>query len=330
MDALTGGPGRRQREMLRRLEELDRLDLMNPDPEQVLWPGGRSSRHDPRAWEPGRHRTVSTGPWWQRHRTAAFVLTAGILAAGWFGAPHAGDWSSRLVAARPAAGQPHPASASGSDTRVLPPVVMTDVPSASRFAFPATQDDGSGPLTFDPCRPIHYVVRDRPEVGDRGAAIIAAAVAEVSKATGLEFVDDGATDEAPSTDRDLYQPDRYGGQWAPVLIAWSDAAEQPELGGRTAGLGGGLPLRDTHGHLTYVSGTVWLDTPDLAPDLATAAGSAGVQAVIMHELGHVLGAAHVSDSRELMNGENSGLNAFGVGDRYGLSVLGTGQCVPGL
>ena len=44
MDALTGGPGRPQREMLRKLEELDRLDLTNPDPEQVLWPGGRSLR----------------------------------------------------------------------------------------------------------------------------------------------------------------------------------------------------------------------------------------------------------------------------------------------
>jgi hypothetical protein len=315
--------------MLRKLEELDRLDLLNPDPEQVLWPGGRSSRHDPRAWEPRRHRPTANEPWWQRHRTAAFILSAGVLAAGWFGAPHLGEWTSRLTEARPAAGQPHP-PASGSKTRVLPPVTMTDVPSASRLAFLATQDDGSGPVTFDPCRPTHYVVRDRPEAGSRGAAVIAAAVAEVSNATGLEFVDDGATEEAPSSDRALCQPDRYGEQWAPILIAWSDAAEQPELGGRTAGLGGGLPLRDTHDHLTYLSGTVWLDTPDLAPDLATPAGSAGVQAVIMHELGHVLGAAHVSDSRELMNGENSGLNAFGVGDRYGLSVLGNGQCVPGI
>ena len=67
MDALTGGPGRRQPEMLRKLEELDRLDLTNLDPEQVLWPGGHSSRHDPRAWEPGRHRAVTTEPRSPRH-----------------------------------------------------------------------------------------------------------------------------------------------------------------------------------------------------------------------------------------------------------------------
>lgn len=316
--------------MLRKLEELDRLDMMNPDPEQVLWPGGRSSRHDPRAWEPGRHRSVTSDARPQRNRSAAFVLTAVVLLSGWYAAPRAGTWINQLLAARPAAGEPHPPSASGSDTRVLPPVVMTDVPSSSRFAYLASQEEGSGPVTFDPCRPIHFVVRDRPEVGAAGRAAIAAAVAKVSKATGLQFVDDGSTDERPSTTRALYQPDRYGEQWAPVLIAWSDAAEQSELDGRIAGLGGGRPIRDTHGHLTYVSGTVWLDTPDLAPDLATPRGAAGVQAVVMHELAHVLGADHVDDQRELMAAENSGQTGFGVGDQYALSVLGSGQCVPGL
>ena len=37
--------------MMRRLEELDRLDQL-AGPDEVLWPGGLSSRHDPRAWTP--------------------------------------------------------------------------------------------------------------------------------------------------------------------------------------------------------------------------------------------------------------------------------------
>ena len=51
VDALLGGPHRRQRRMMRRLEELDRLDQL-AGPDEVLWPGGLSSRHDPRAWTP--------------------------------------------------------------------------------------------------------------------------------------------------------------------------------------------------------------------------------------------------------------------------------------
>lgn len=316
--------------MLRKLEELDRLDLTNPDPEQVLWPGGRSSRHDPRAWEPGRHRAVQTGPRSHRHRSTSLTIVVALVVGGYYGAPHAGEWTNRLLAARPDSGTPHPSSGSGSDARVLPPVLITDIPSSSRYALIATQPDGSGPVTFDPCRSIHFVVRDRPGAGARGHAAITAAVAEVSKATGLDFVDDGASHETPSTDRALYQPDRYGDRWAPVLIAWSDPTEQPQLSGNTAGLGGGRPIRDTHGHLTYVSGTIWLDTADLTPGLASPQGAANVQAVVMHEIGHVLGADHVHDPRELMAAENSGQTGFGVGDRFALSVLGNGQCVPSI
>lgn len=47
-------------------------------------------------------------------------------------------------------------------------------------------------MAFDPCRPIHYVIRpDGKPPGGRGA--IQAGIAEVSRATGLVFVDDGIT-----------------------------------------------------------------------------------------------------------------------------------------
>ena len=326
-----GGPGRRQREMLRRLEELDRLDLMAATPEEVLWPGGRSSRHDPRAWTPGRHRDVSSSHWWERHPSLGFVVIA-LVIGGWVAGPRIPAWIDRLLPARAAlaAGEDRPPALSGSTTRLLPPVTVTDVPRSSQYSFLATQEGSSEPVTFDPCRPIHFVVRDAPGAGRAGRDAVTRAVAEVSAATGLKFVDDGDTDEVRSSNRPLYQPDRYAGRWAPVLIAWSDPSETPELDGRTAGIGGGLPIRDTHGHLTFVSGTVWLDTPSLAQDLQTPQGSAGVQAVIMHELGHVLGAGHVQDSRELMAAENTGVTDFGPGDRYALSVLGQGKCVPGL
>ncbi|WP_143598287.1 peptidase [Phycicoccus duodecadis] len=255
-----------------------------------------------------------------------------LIIGGWLAGPRVPEWVDRMFPARPAlaVGEERPEPPEGSTSRILPPVVVSGVPPSTTFDFMVTQNGSAEPVTFDPCRPIRFVVRDALGAGPRGREAVTRAVAAVSAASGLSFEDAGDTDEAPARDRALYQPDRYGESWAPVLIAWSNPAEEPELAGRTAGLGGGRPLRDTHGRMTYVSGTVWLDTPSLAPDLTTPEGFIRVQAVIMHELSHVLGAGHVQDSRELMAEENSGRTDFGIGDRYALSQLGRGACVPGL
>src|SRR5262249_15852346 len=84
------------------------------------------------------------------------------------------------------------------------------------------------PVAFDPGRPVHYVVNPAGAPPD-GAAMIRRAIARLQKATGLHFVYDGPTTEAATKDRDRYQPARYPGRWAPVLIAWSDERAFPEL-----------------------------------------------------------------------------------------------------
>jgi hypothetical protein len=195
------------------------------------------------------------------------------------------------------------------------------------------------PVTFDPCRPIHYVTRTAA-AGPVGARLVDDAVAQISAATGLKFINDGLTDEAPSEQRQAFQPERYGQRWAPVLIAWSDETESPGLAGRVARLGGGRPWRDTHGRLTYVTGTVWLDTPTLMSGVSVGS-SDGARGVIMHELGHVVGAAHVADPAQLMFGGERTPSAggpsrppfagqLGTGDRAGLAALGNGPCAPGV
>lgn len=225
-----------------------------------------------------------------------------------------------------------PAGVGASSQRVLPAVVG---PSGSGgYRFLATQPHGTDPVTYDPCRTIHYVIHQGPAPAS-ALPLVRQAVAAVSRASGLQFVEDGSTSEAPTEKRKAYQPDRYGERWAPVLIAWSDPQESPGLAGPVAGLGGSTPWRDTHGHLTYVTGTVRLDTPALLPATgpALAAGevhTARVRAVVMHELGHVVGLAHVSDRRQLMFADNTGQTAFGDGDRRGLALLGRGACIPGL
>lgn len=51
-------------------------------------------------------------------------------------------------------------------------------------------------------------------------------------------------------------------------------------------------------------------------------------AIVMHELGHMVGLAHVDSQAELMAGDNhSGITDFGPGDPAGLGKLGAGPCL---
>ena len=197
------------------------------------------------------------------------------------------------------------------------------------FAFTAVQPDGGGPVAYSPCRPIHYVVRPDGAPA-RGEALIAEAIASGSAATGLQFVDDGVTQEAPSTDREAYQPELYGRRWAPVLITWSTAAESPELAGDVAGVAGSASVTRA-AHSVYVTGSVTLDSEDIG-GLAAAPGTRPTAVgIVMHELGHLVGLDHVDDPTQLMFPSTElAVTDFAAGDRAGLAALGTGQCAPGI
>ena len=54
------------------------------------------------------------------------------------------------------------------------------------------------------------------------------------------------------------------------------------------------------------------------------AGSA--QAIVDHELAHVVGLGHVDDSGELMYGHALRRTTYGPGDREGLARLGSVDC----
>jgi hypothetical protein len=189
------------------------------------------------------------------------------------------------------------------------------------------QDGSHRPVAFDPCRPVHFVVRPTNEIPG-GREQLTQALAEVSRATGLVFVDDGLTNEAPSDQRAPIQKERYGDRWAPVLITWSDPDEAPRLEGKVAGYAGpqwiGTPGK--RGSDRYVTGIVVLDAPDLAKIMKRKDGRAQVLAIIMHELGHLVGLDHVEDPKQLMNAENVGVKRFADGDLRGLHELGLGAC----
>ncbi|WP_307086574.1 peptidase [Arthrobacter agilis] len=218
---------------------------------------------------------------------------------------------------------------SGVGASAVPLGTPPPAPASTAYRLFESPVDDQEWVAYDPCRPLHYVVRpDNAPSGSEG--LVQAAVAEVSAATGLQFIDDGATTEAPSEDRDLYQPELYGESWVPVLITWTGPEEIPGLAGDIAGLGGSDYARAPRQPLVFEGGQVQLDAADAVDTLRFPDGRAYVQATIMHELAHVVGLDHVDDPDELMNTRNLGLTAFGEGDRAGLALLGTGPCAPGL
>lgn len=208
------------------------------------------------------------------------------------------------------------------------------VPATSAaYAFSDTSDDGN-PVGYDPCRPIHYVTRaaNSPAAGPE---LIKEAIAAVSRATGLVFIDDGATTEAPSAQRESYQPGRYGDRWAPVLIAWESTAEESsftdlEGQGTILGQAGSESVSVGGSDYTYVSGQLELNAPALK-SLIKQEGPAQARGTIEHELDHLVGLDHVQDPTQLMNPTDSaGLNTYQAGDLNGLALLGQGECRPGV
>lgn len=209
--------------------------------------------------------------------------------------------------------------------RVLPAV---DVRRADgSFVFVRTQPgDPTEPVTYNPCRRIE--VEHNPDSAPPGAdRLVAGALETVSRATGLSLVLVGTTDRDPGT-----SPAGPGGlhlsrSATPVLIAWSTPEDTPGLGGDVAGLAGSTARGSLGGtRLTYVTGTVVLDGPSLTLTAQQPGGRALVRAVLLHELGHLVGLDHVGDPDQLMYRANLGRTAFGPGDLAGLARLGAGQC----
>lgn len=204
-----------------------------------------------------------------------------------------------------------------------PPTPVTDVDlDAGNYDFIDTQTDGTSPVTFDPCVPIRVEVNERTAFHGARQALLEA-IDVIEEATGLTFVVEGETDEPPSPDRDIRDVDGF----APLLIAWSDEEEWPELEGNVIGLArSDLAWRD--GTRWFVTGTIVLDGPQLEDFMNGGLGLDVVRATIIHELAHILGLDHVEDEGEIMHPQGSPDRVeLGPGDRAGLALVGQGECV---
>ncbi|WP_392543421.1 hypothetical protein [Oryzobacter telluris] len=311
-DAREDEVARREREMLRRLEELDVLDRLATRPGEVVWPTAAP--------------VPAPGP---KGRTAvlAVAVLAGLVLLGVLLHARSGDPVAEAIAAQPPL-------YSGGDGRALP-AVDAPVTDPTTYRFLLVHRGTTDPVTFDPCTVIHYVVRERPGTSGAGREAVRRAVARVQLATGLAFVDDGDTTESPVGNHATSRRDLYPGRrWSPLLIAWSDPTEfrQFTQGGERgiAGVGLGDAVPDDQGRSTYVTGRIVLNTTTMLENLDSDWGRRQVESVVMHELGHVLGADHVQDHDQLMWDDKDGQTDLGPGDRYGFSRLGAGQCSSGL
>ena len=254
------------------------------------------------------------------------LLSTAVVVGLSLGAAHLSGQAA--LTSRPAAQPAHPTPGfESSETALGTP--MTAPPGGGPHEFVALQADGVTPVTYDPCRPVHYVVRpDNAPPG--GEQVVHEAVARVSAVTGLRFVHDGPTDESSAATRRLFQPDRYGDRWVPVIISWQTEAENPEFTTDVAGEAGSVPVSVDGGPMTFVSGVVDLDAAAFARFLAAPEGVPVARAIVLHELGHLVGLGHVSDPNQLMYPAASSALDFAAGDLTGLARLGAGPCAPEL
>ncbi|MFV0461150.1 MAG: matrixin family metalloprotease [Actinomycetales bacterium] len=206
-------------------------------------------------------------------------------------------------------------------TRVLPVVIPLV---QGEYAFLETHEDGS-PVVPDPCRPMHWTLN--PEGMPPGAdARIREAFDTVSRYSGLQFVEDPPTDERPDLRRRQVQRDRYGDRIAPVLVAFARAEDVADMGAEVAALATPQTISSGRGTERISGGQLVVDSEFTAWALTSPDGQARLRMVLMHEMGHLIGLAHVSNPSEVMSPVANGFLDFGPGDQQGLARAGSGRC----
>ncbi len=201
-----------------------------------------------------------------------------------------------------------------------------DVAPGGEYAFLRHQPrDADAPVTWDPCREIRFEVNadGAPDGTEETVALVRSAVEEVSSVTGLQFDYLGLTDRRPAWKEEFLPAVSR----APVLVSWATAEEVDELAGDVAGVGGAVAAPSASSNrLRYVSGGVTLDS-DAFDDLEDEPdGDAYQRAILLHELGHLVGLGHVDSPAELMYPDDVGHLGFRRGDLNGLVRLGQGEC----
>lgn len=202
---------------------------------------------------------------------------------------------------------------------LLPRIGSTEAPDPE-YAFLLA--NGDQPVAYSSCKPIQVAVY--PAGGPPDAEqLVREAVDRVRGVTGLDIRVIGSFGgHAPNWNFEAAPI----GPNDPVSVSWQDGAAIAEMTSDTAGLGGSPVLTSPSGTQYRVAGTIALSR-DYYRLLTQNGDHAEAKAVLLHELGHVLGLGHVDSPRELMYDGNNGQTDYGPGDLEGLRKLGKGPCI---
>lgn len=164
-------------------------------------------------------------------------------------------------------------------------------------------------LRWDPCAavPWSFNPAGAPPGGEDTVRV---AVARVSIATRLRFIDVGAS---------TVVPDSAGLASGVLLIGWTTPRASSLLAGQpanTTGVSQGISVASA------IIGEVIALNADL---VAPMTGASSWYTFALHELGHAVGLMHTTDATQIMNATIPPVVDFGAGDLAGLAAVG-GTC----
>jgi len=183
-------------------------------------------------------------------------------------------------------------------------------PTTGPHSFLYRMSDGSF-ARWDPCSPITFKV-NYSGAPPFARSEVAKAVAKLEAVSGLDLVDAGETAGGN---------DRTPPAGTKAVISFVSPAENPSIAG-VAGLGGGAYYPPWNGLDAYVAqGFVHINE---TLTYSEGTGPTGLEGLLLHELGHMVGLDHVESAVEVMypTMHNLPYAGYGPGDRQGLWSLG--------